>query len=96
MRSQPVKLPSNSAHPVENTPMRIQNRQLISSTLPFGEHPNDISMRGQSPIKARFNAFLSREEAVRNVDPSPAKLVERRFSKEEDNNKIFVKVKSIT
>jgi hypothetical protein len=55
--------------------MRVQNRQLISSTLPFGEQHNEISMRGQSPIKTRFNAFLAREEAGRNVDPSPAKII---------------------
>ena len=55
--------------------MRVQNRQLTPSTLPFAEQHNEISMRGQSPLKARFNAFLVREDATRNVDPSPAKIV---------------------
>jgi hypothetical protein len=62
----PVRLAaSSSMHPLE--PLRNNNpRQMVASTLPQ-EQVEPIAFRGQSPLKARFNGIMGREETGRNV-----------------------------
>ena len=59
-QSNPVRLvASTSMHPLE--PLRYNNnRQMVSSALPPQEE-EPIVLRGQSPLKARFNNIMARE-----------------------------------